>query len=55
MAAITYLQRWKTLNKMAQASTSGSAVDYGGGGTKTVSMFGKLVLGIFRFINFKIH
>jgi hypothetical protein len=42
LASLRYLQRWKSLTKMAQSSST-AAVDYGGGGTKTISMFGKIV------------
>lgn len=52
MAALKYLQRWKTLSKMANnpSSPSSSVVDYGGGGTKTVSMYSKLMTQASSFV-----
>ncbi len=42
MASLKYLRRWKSISSMASASSAAN-IDYGGGGTKTVSMFGKLM------------
>ncbi|TRY79462.1 hypothetical protein TCAL_06784, partial [Tigriopus californicus] len=41
MAGVKYLQRWKSVTRMSQQTASAS--DYSGGGTKTVSMFSKLM------------
>lgn len=41
MSALQYLKRWKTVTKMS--SSVASTTDYSGGGTKTVSMFSKLM------------
>ena len=41
MAPLKYLRRWKSVTKMS--SQTASASDYQGGGTKTVSMFSKLM------------
>ena len=48
MASLQFLKRWKSLSKMSNVAAS--SADYAGGGTKTVSMFGKLVAQSSQFV-----
>ncbi len=49
MASLKYLKRWKAVSRMSAVSSS-EKQDYGGGGTKTVSMYSKLMTQASSFV-----